>query len=46
MDAGDTTPRMGKVEQRREQLPRAPKVGALGNSETIADNCMDAEVEQ
>jgi len=43
MDAENTTARMETVEQGRERLPRAPKVGALGDSGTIADNCMDAE---
>ncbi len=34
--SGGTTPRMGEVEQRKEQLPRAPKVGALGDAGAIA----------
>ncbi|WP_333874912.1 DbpA RNA binding domain-containing protein [Methylobacter sp.] len=37
MDTRDTTPRMGEVEQRREQLPKASKIGALGNTGTIVD---------
>ncbi len=39
MDGGGTTPRTGEVEQRTEQLPRAPKVGALGDAGAVAEGC-------
>jgi len=44
MDAGGTTARTQEVEQRREQLPRAPKVGALGDAGAVADDGMDARL--
>ena len=36
--ARGTTPRMEEVEQCREQLPRAPTVGALGDAGAVAEN--------
>jgi len=36
--AGGTTPRMEEVEQRKEQLPRAPKVGADATQGAVADD--------
>jgi len=37
MDAGGTTQRMEEVEQCKEQLPRAPTVGALDDAGAVAE---------
>jgi hypothetical protein len=38
-----TTPRMEEVEQRKEQLPRAPKVGALSDAGAVAESLSNHE---
>jgi peptidylprolyl isomerase/peptidyl-prolyl cis-trans isomerase C len=44
--SGGRTPGMGEVEQRMEQLPRAPKVGALGDAGAIAEAAFSNDLEK